>query len=308
MRVTLVHNAGAGEGDISKKELKAALESAGHHVTYVPHEASGGTDWLDDLGEVVVAAGGDGTVARVARKIAGRGAALAILPTGTANNIARSFGVPCDLDALLGALADGGRYARVAQWGLGVARGPWGEKRFVEAAGVGIFARLLRAVENVPEELAHADPGRAESRRDELQRARRRLLHVVEGMPVRSLALQADGEDLADDYLMAEALNVRYAGPAIDVAPGTPREDGRLTLVTLRAAERETFAHFLRGVLRGDAPSCPIASRPVRTLSIPWPPDAGRLDDQPWPKERAEDDAVVEVRGGGERLRVVVPG
>jgi diacylglycerol kinase (ATP) len=47
---------------------------------------------LEARPDVVAAAGGDGTVAAAARTLAGQGISLAILPMGTANNIARSLG------------------------------------------------------------------------------------------------------------------------------------------------------------------------------------------------------------------------
>jgi diacylglycerol kinase family enzyme len=46
---------------------------------------------------VVVAAGGDGTVSRVAAGVVGTGAALGVLPLGTLNHFAKDVGIPLDL-------------------------------------------------------------------------------------------------------------------------------------------------------------------------------------------------------------------
>ena len=91
--------------------------------------------------ELIVAAGGDGTVAAVAREMPGRELALAVLPLGTANNIALSLGCDGPLDALI----EHWTQARVIHADLGVARGPWGERRFVEGVGGGLVARSIAA-------------------------------------------------------------------------------------------------------------------------------------------------------------------
>ncbi|WP_404404859.1 diacylglycerol/lipid kinase family protein [Pelagibacterium halotolerans] len=54
--------------------------------------------------EVIVAAGGDGTVTSVAERILGTGKAIAILPLGTLNLLAKDLGVPLDIDAWFAAL------------------------------------------------------------------------------------------------------------------------------------------------------------------------------------------------------------
>lgn len=59
---------------------------------------------------VVVAAGGDGTVRTVAEGVAGTDHAMAVLPVGTANLFARNLGIPLDLDeALRVAISHGSR-------------------------------------------------------------------------------------------------------------------------------------------------------------------------------------------------------
>jgi diacylglycerol kinase (ATP) len=55
---------------------------------------------VDDGSDLVLAAGGDGTVLGVLRGIRGTEVALGVLPLGTANDFARSLGVPDDRRAL----------------------------------------------------------------------------------------------------------------------------------------------------------------------------------------------------------------
>jgi len=56
--------------------------------------------------DVVVAAGGDGTVGAVASALAGTDVAMAVLPMGTLNHFARDAGIPLDLEAAAQAMVD----------------------------------------------------------------------------------------------------------------------------------------------------------------------------------------------------------
>jgi diacylglycerol kinase family enzyme len=274
MRATLIHNPTAGSGGPSRDELVAAFRDAGWEVTYRSTAAGEGALTVVDPGDLVVAAGGDGTVADVAKRFVGRGVPLAILPIGTANNVARSLGVSGAPGALLAALR-GGRLADVPRvpWDVGVARGPWGERRFVEAAGVGLFAALLRTVEE------GGDP----SGPDPVAGGRRRLRAVLRRATARAVRVDADGEDLSGDYLLAEVLNVRSVGPRVELAPRAGRGDGRLALVLMREEHRHPFDAWLAALLDGRDAASPLPVRPVRRVRLGWTPGAGRLDDELWP-------------------------
>src|SRR6185369_915874 len=86
--------------------------------------------------ELIVIAGGDGTVQRVATELAWRELPLAILPLGTANNIATSLGIEGPTEALVAGWAT----ARRSPLDLGVATGPWGTRRFIESVGGGLVS------------------------------------------------------------------------------------------------------------------------------------------------------------------------
>ena len=89
--------------------------------------------------DLVIVAGGDGTVARVARHLHNRDIPLAILPIGTANNVARALGLNDYIEALISQLPT----AQPKRLDIGVARGPWGKRRFLEAVGFGTIAKAI---------------------------------------------------------------------------------------------------------------------------------------------------------------------
>jgi diacylglycerol kinase family enzyme len=95
MDATLIYNPNAGRLDlVTPRQLEAGLGEAGYAVEYTPTKEVADLDAaLADPGEVVVAAGGDGTVRAAALRLIDREMSLAIVPMGTANNIARTLGI-----------------------------------------------------------------------------------------------------------------------------------------------------------------------------------------------------------------------
>ncbi len=98
----------------------------------------------------VVAYGGDGTVRTVAGELLGHDAALAIVPCGTGNLLARNLGLPLiDLDSALG-VALNGRQRRVDVALVAIDRGEQGSDEpepFLVMAGIGFDAEVMAAVE-----------------------------------------------------------------------------------------------------------------------------------------------------------------
>src|SRR5688572_5235747 len=139
MRVTALYNPEAGTQSVTRERLAALLDRAGYHATCLSAKGKRWKDALEDPGDLVVVAGGDGTTAKVAKRLAGRGIPLAILPAGTANNIARALGLDASLESLIARWST----ATPTPVDLGLARGPWGEELFIEACGLGVFPRML---------------------------------------------------------------------------------------------------------------------------------------------------------------------
>lgn len=80
--------------------------------------SSAGLESVLESTDVIVAAGGDGTVSTAARAVAGRDIPVAILPLGTANNIARSLGIEGSIPHPRARLARAARKYRDALPGL----------------------------------------------------------------------------------------------------------------------------------------------------------------------------------------------
>ncbi len=90
--------------------------------------------------QIVLAAGGDGTVSEVAEALVGTSVPLGIIPVGTANVFARELGLPLTLDEACGLFA--GDHATTTVDAMKV-----GEQYFVLQIGVGLDALMIRDTE-----------------------------------------------------------------------------------------------------------------------------------------------------------------
>jgi diacylglycerol kinase (ATP) len=274
MRVLLVHNPKSGDDEHAGEQLARLVTDAGHDVAY--HLSK--TDWwqgLDRSVELVAIAGGDGTVGEVARATAGQPIPMAILPTGTANNIGTWLGLSGrPLAELVGEWSS----AVHRPFDFGVARGPWGEFRFLESVGIGLLAEMMAAI----------DAGEAGWVND-LSRREMRIsaaLDVLGGVLNESSAigceLELDGQRMSGEYLLIEILNFGAAGPNLALAPGADCGDGLLDIVLVEAHERDLLEAHLTAVRAGDddVPQLPI--RHARRVAIEFEPCPLHLDDELW--------------------------
>ncbi|HEX8201051.1 MAG TPA: diacylglycerol kinase family protein, partial [Isosphaeraceae bacterium] len=91
--------------------------------------------------DLVIAAGGDGTVSAVANILTGTPTPMGIIPLGTANVLARALGVPVDLEGACALLA--GPYATASIDAMQV-----GERIYLTQIGIGIDALMIRDTKN----------------------------------------------------------------------------------------------------------------------------------------------------------------
>jgi len=102
-RICVLMNAGSGKGDAAQQRdrIEGAFADAGARAEI--RKLGKGSDIenmaktaVADGFDVIVAAGGDGTIAGIAGALCGSGAAMGIIPLGTFNYFARSLDIPQD--------------------------------------------------------------------------------------------------------------------------------------------------------------------------------------------------------------------
>jgi len=301
VRVTLIHNPGAGkQGKDNAGKLVELLEDAGHQVHY---QSSKDDDWdraLETPAELVAIAGGDGTVSRVAKRMAGRGVPLAALPSGTANNISRSLGlVQRPFEELVRAWPE----ARRVKLDVGVAEGPWGKRFFVEGLGIGLFARLLAGSGDTIKLRKTAKP--EDKVDDALERLKRRAQRA------KPIALNAtlDGKDVSGDYILLEAVSIPYVGSNLYLAPESKPGDGQLDVVMVTEAERDRLVQYLKTWQDNRERLAVLPSHRGRRLTLEWTGFDVHIDDQLWPEEgdKPAQPAHIEARIESASVEFLVP-
>jgi YegS/Rv2252/BmrU family lipid kinase len=220
-RTVLVVNALARSGEAEFARAREALERRGVALAaarrvddpaalrrFIRAELARGADR-------VVVGGGDGTLSTAAGLLAGTRAALAILPLGTANDFARTLGIPADLARACRVVARG----RVRTVDVGLA----GRRAFLNAASVGVSSEVTRRVNGGLKRragaLAYPLAGAAAA-----------------GTPPFRARLVADGAVRHDGWALQVVIgNGRFHGGGRLVAPGARPDDGALDAYVLSA-------------------------------------------------------------------------
>ncbi len=258
-RGLLVFNPAAGKRDRrpQMEALAARLAPLGLTLELAPTARAGHAPEIvrERLGkgyDLVVAAGGDGTVGEVAGALLGTGVPLAVLPVGTTNVVAREYG--------LGELAEAeghllsGRTRPLAVW-------PSAGRFSVVATGVGFDARVMGNAIPLLKRL-FGRTGISPTATWEWAR--------YEFPPIALEGVSGDGSPFRAEATFVVAANTRrYAGDAI-LSPSADPEDALLDLVLFRSRSRLTLMRFYHLLSKGRAAhlSLPGVDRfPVRSFS-----------------------------------------
>ncbi len=273
MQATLIFNESAGalgNGNVTADELQDALRQAGFFPVYEATEQESDLDRILQKAQgLVVAAGGDGTVRAVSTRLVGRDIPLAVVPMGTANNVARTLGIegtPLEIIERL-------KQPRLCHFDVGYIEAPWGNDYFLEGAGFGFFADVLHEY----------DPEKGKN----ILRGVQVLTSTLLNGRAYSNDLWVDGERLNGDYLLVELLNTKAVGPRIPLAPDATPDDGLLDLVCIHESDREGFLQYARSLLGEDLDQLEtVSTRKVRELKFHWDGFPFHLDEEIRPGDK----------------------
>jgi len=286
MRALLVHNLAAGSGEPTREVLLALLREAGFSVTCSSSDEDEFSVALAQGTDMVIIAGGDGTVAKIARHLPNRKTLLAILPLGTANNIARCLSITGEVETLIKRLPS----APEKRLDVGIAIGPWGQRYFLESVGWGALAE---AVDRSAPRL---------SREERIAHGRKSFAAILTEATPRPVSFEADGNRIEGEFMFVEVLNLGMTGPRVLISPSAEPGDRLLDIVYLTAHRRQAMIDWLRS---GAVNHPPLEARKARKVTLTWEHGPLRVDDEVYPAPDVASDIVIEIEPHG--LHVCVP-
>ena len=266
MAVGVVVNPVAGSGRMRRRwpdierVLTRALGTLDVKETSGPGEACDLARQLSmDGAELVIAAGGDGTVSEAvdgllqARAAMGNAADLAIVPVGTGCDFVRGLGLVADIDRLAARIAAGDK--RTIDAGCVNYVGDGGalaSRHFINIASLGVSGPTDRAVNRA------SSVGYFSGRLVFLFHTVREMLRYK----FQNVRVTVDGGEPIEARIALVAIaNAPYFGAGMKIAPDAAPDDGLFEVVIIRGVSKFSLLKDFRLVYSGrhkSMPSCTI--------------------------------------------------
>lgn len=288
MRTLLVHNPAAGSGQPTAEALLEILDEAGFSTTYCSSKSDDFDEALAQPADMVIVAGGDGTVAKVARSLSDRKTLLGVLPLGTANNVARCLGITGKAETLVPGL----RGAPVRRLDIGKAAGPWGTVHFLESVGWGALAKAVDS------------DGPKLPKHERIKKGRELFAKILAEAKPQHVKLVIDGDEIGGEFIFVEVLNLGMTGPRVLISPSAEPGDQLLDVVYLPAERRQEMIGWLGEEPDGRRP--PLEIHKARKVHLAWEAGPLRVDDEVFDAPELASNIIVELEPNP--LRVCVPG
>ncbi|MEO8206441.1 MAG: diacylglycerol kinase family protein [Chthoniobacterales bacterium] len=288
MKITLFHNPTAGEEIYTRKKLTSLLKKAGHDVTYQSVKDADYKEAYEKHADLFLAAGGDGTVRRVAQQAISRGVAVSILPTGTNNYVADALGLKAKPEILI----DGLDTAKRQKLDAGAVKGPWGEVKFIMGCGFALVPKCLRTVER--------------------RRKQGKNIEYLSLLREKAAKFKAqycevflDGNDVSGVYFLLEIMNIPAISPGLVFAPQAKMTDGYMEFVSATEADRPAVIK----ALEDNTKKFILPSRQFKHLHMEIPDSLAHVDDRLRPKtdDSLPTHAYIDIHVISEAVEFLIP-
>jgi len=191
--------------------------------------------------DLVVAAGGDGTIHGVGQGLIGTDAVLGVIPMGTGNDLARTLGIPLDPVQAARSLFQ----SRPTPIDAILYRCEGGEGCCLNVAGVGFDASVAQRINHGFRFLKGTSAYLAAVG-----------CCLATYRPVQ-LSISLDGTTLEADAMLCAIANAQYYGGGMKIAPEAKIDDGWIDVIVVRGISKLEFLRQFPRVFRGSHLSHP---------------------------------------------------
>ncbi|GCE19617.1 diacylglycerol/lipid kinase family protein [Dictyobacter kobayashii] len=247
MRTVLILNPTSGESalatnhsslDSNEEQILAALRTYNIEPTVVYTTVDDPGTGLarkaaEEGADIVIAAGGDGTLHAVANGLIHTNSALGILPMGTMNNIARSLHIPEDIEKACEIIARGSS-SRIDV-------GKINDHIFLEVSGVGLEAALFPAAEEL----------KSKGILSTLKGIAGGLKTLFTFSPTRFTVTFDNGKRRRVHAIQISVCNSPYYGARLQFAPNALMDDGLLDVLIYRRFSKLDYIRHAISISQG---------------------------------------------------------
>ncbi|MCJ8014098.1 diacylglycerol kinase [Paenibacillus sp. KQZ6P-2] len=241
-RARLIYNPTSGREemrrrlpDILQRLDQGGIEASCHATTGEGDGAAAAADAVERGYDMIIAAGGDGTLYEVVNGMAGKENVppLGVFPLGTTNDFARGLGIPrnwedyCDLV--------------IRQQTRPIDVGKANDRYFINIAGGGTLTELTYDV-----------PSRLKTMIGQLAYYIKGIEKMVSLSP-QELIINAEGlGTIHDEFMLFLITNTNSVGGFEKLAPGARIDDGMLDVIALKKCNLAEFVRIVTLALRGE--------------------------------------------------------
>ena len=219
--------------DVLKRLEQAGYETSAHATTGVGDATVAARIAVERKYDVVIAAGGDGTINEVINGIAEQKhrPKLGVIPVGTTNDFARALNIPRNIQKAVSVIVD--NHSKLLDIGR------VNDQYFINIAGGGKLTELTYEVpsklKTILGQLAYYLKG----------------IEMLPSLRPTKVQIEYDGKWFEDEIMLFLVSNTNSVGGFEKLAPNAEMDDGLFDLLILRKANLAEFVRVASMALRG---------------------------------------------------------
>ncbi|RZK82201.1 MAG: diacylglycerol kinase [Pedobacter sp.] len=258
--IRLVHNPTAGMGEYSKQKITSLIEKSGYRCSYSSSKRKILKD-IEPETEFIAIAGGDGTIRKVIVKLLDKKLKykrpIALLPFGTANNIAMSLNIHEDTAKNISSWSE----YNLKKFDVGQVIGLEKTSYFIESFGLGLFPKLMSV-------LKETDTTHVKKPEDEFKLALEKLLKITKYYKAFHFKIEIDDRIIEDECILIEVMNISSLGPHLKLGKDADPGDGFFDVVIVTDKDRNLMEEYIYGKIDQRKPEFKIKSIRAKQLKV----------------------------------------